>query len=39
MGILGYAEVDVAEMSARDERVADEMEARHAEIVRVAGSA
>ncbi len=36
MGILGYADVDVAALSARDEQVADEMEARHAEVLRVA---
>jgi hypothetical protein len=39
MGILGYAEVDVAAMSARDEQVAEEMEARRAEVLRIAGTA
>src|SRR4029450_8638087 len=36
MGILGYANVDAATMSARDEEVAEEFDARRAEIERVA---
>src|SRR5205809_220658 len=36
MGILGYATVDAAAMSADDERVAEEFDARHAEIVDIA---
>jgi P-aminobenzoate N-oxygenase AurF len=36
MGILGYANVDAAAMSARDEEVAEEFDARRAEIERVA---
>ena len=40
MGILGYADVDVAAlMAAQDEHVAEELDARHAEVLRVAGSA
>jgi len=38
MGILGYASVDAAAMSARDEEVAEEFDARRAEIERVAGT-
>ena len=36
MGILGYADVDAAAMSAKDEEVAEEFDARRAEIERVA---
>ena len=36
MGILGYANVDVQAMSDTDERVAEEFDARHAEIAKVA---
>jgi hypothetical protein len=36
MGILGYADVDAAAMSARDEEVALEFDARRAEVERVA---
>ena len=36
MGILGYADVDAAAMSAKDEEVALEFDARRAEIERVA---
>jgi hypothetical protein len=36
MGIMGYADIDAAAMSAHDEQVADEMEARHAEVHRIA---
>ena len=36
MGILGYANVDVEAMSSEDERIADELEARKAEVVRIA---
>ncbi|HEV7735265.1 MAG TPA: ferritin-like domain-containing protein [Candidatus Binatia bacterium] len=36
MGIMGYADVDAAAMSARDEQVADEMDARRDEVQRVA---
>ena len=36
MGILGYADTDVAAMSAQDEEVAAEHDARRAEIERVA---
>ncbi len=32
MGILGYADVDVAAMSARDEEIAAELDARRAEV-------
>jgi hypothetical protein len=39
MGILGFAETDVQAMAERDEQVAAEFDARHAEIVRVAESA
>jgi hypothetical protein len=38
MGIMGYADVDVAGMSAHDEQVADEMDARKAEVKRVAAA-
>lgn len=36
MGILGYADVDAQAMGEQDERVAEEYDARHAEVVRVA---
>ena len=36
MGILGYANVDVQAMSDTDERVAEEFDARHAEIAKMA---
>jgi para-aminobenzoate N-oxygenase AurF len=36
MGILGFAGVDVQAMGEEDERVAEEYDARHAEILRVA---
>jgi hypothetical protein len=36
MGILGYANVDVQAMSDTDEQVAEEFDARHAEIAKVA---
>jgi hypothetical protein len=36
MGILGYAEVDAAAMGAQDEAVAEEFDARRAEIERIA---
>ena len=39
MGILGYATVDAAAMSAEDEKVAEDFDARHAEIVAVARTA
>jgi hypothetical protein len=39
MGILGFAATDVQAMSERDEEVAKEFDARHAEIRRVAESA
>jgi hypothetical protein len=39
MGIIGFADVDLAELGQRDERVAEEFEARQAEIERVARSA
>ncbi len=39
MGILGYAACDVQAMAEEDEKVAEEYDARHAEIVRVAASA
>jgi hypothetical protein len=39
MNILGYATVDAAAMSAEDERVAEEFDARNAEILSVARSA
>ena len=39
MNILGYASVDATAMSAEDERVAEEYDARHAEILSVARSA
>ena len=39
MGILGYADVDAAQMSARDEEVAEEFDARRREIQRVAATA
>src|SRR6516225_4562535 len=35
MGILGYANVDPSEMSARDEQVAQEYDARREEVLRV----
>ena len=36
MGILGYANVDVQAMSDKDEQVAEEFDARHAEIAKIA---
>jgi hypothetical protein len=36
MGILGYANADTEAMSQEDERVAEEFDARHAEVMRVA---
>jgi len=39
MGILGFAETDVQAMAAEDERVAEEFDKRHDEIVRVAAAA
>jgi hypothetical protein len=39
MGILGYANVDPSEMSARDEEVAQEYDARREEVLRVARTA
>ncbi len=39
MGILGFAEVDLGEISSRDEQVADDFDARLAEIEQVAKSA
>jgi hypothetical protein len=36
MGILGYANVDVQAMSDKDEQVAEEFDARHAEIAKMA---
>jgi hypothetical protein len=39
MGIMGYANTDTDAMSANDERVAEEFDARQREIVRVAQSA
>jgi hypothetical protein len=36
MGILGYAEVDASAMGAQDEKVAEEFDARRAEIERIA---
>ena len=36
MGILGYAEAEAQAMGLEDERVAEEFDARHAEIVRTA---
>jgi len=39
MGILGYADNDVAAMSEADERVAEDLEARRAEVERVAAGA
>ena len=39
MGILGYANVDPSEMSARDEQVAQEYDARREEVLRVARTA
>jgi hypothetical protein len=39
MGILGYAETDAHAMALEDERVAEEFDARRAEIVRVATGA
>ena len=36
MGILGFASVDAQAMSQEDERVAEEFDARHAEILKVA---
>ena len=38
MGILGYAEVDAAAMSVRDEQVAEDFDARRHEVLRVAAS-
>jgi hypothetical protein len=39
MGILGYANVDAEAMGKDDERVAEEFDARHAEIVQIAATA
>ncbi|MBI3767617.1 MAG: ferritin-like domain-containing protein [Deltaproteobacteria bacterium] len=39
MGILGYADIDVQAMAEEDEKVAEQYDARHAEIVKVARSA
>ena len=39
MGILGYADVDPAALSARDEEVAEDFDRRHQEVLRVAASA
>jgi len=39
MGILGYADVDAAAMSARDEEVAEEFDLRRREVLRVARAA
>jgi hypothetical protein len=39
MNILGYAEVDPAALSERDEEVAEEFDARRAEVERIARSA
>ena len=39
MGILGFADADLADLGRRDERVAEEFDARRAEIERVAGTA
>jgi hypothetical protein len=39
MGILGFADVDLGEISTRDEQVADEFEARLAAVEQVAKSA
>jgi hypothetical protein len=39
MGILGFADADLAELGRRDERVAEDFDARRAEIERVAGTA
>jgi len=36
MGILGFASVDAAAMAQQDERVAEEFDARHAEVLKVA---
>ncbi len=36
MGILGYADVDAAAMSAQDEQVAEQFDARRAEVERIA---
>ena len=38
MGILGFADADLADLGRRDERVADEFDARRAEVERVARS-
>jgi hypothetical protein len=38
MGILGFASVDVSAMAQEDERVAEEFDARHAEIMQVAAA-
>jgi hypothetical protein len=38
MGILGFAETNLGEVSRNDERVAEEFDARRAEIERVASS-
>jgi len=39
MGILGYADVDPAQLSERDEQVAQEFDARREEVLRVARTA
>ena len=39
MGILGYADVDAAALGAEDEQVAEEFDARRAEIERIARAA
>ena len=39
MGILGYADVDPSELSERDEQVAQEYDARRAEVLQVARTA
>ena len=39
MGILGFADVDLGEISSRDEQVADDFDARLAEVEQVAKSA
>ena len=38
MGILGYAEVDLQELSRQDEKVAEAFDARRAEVDKVARS-
>jgi hypothetical protein len=38
MGILGFASIDAQAMGEQDEQVAEEFDARHAEILKVAGA-